>query len=227
MTNPVGTVVILHRGVVSTPLLHWVRTLPPSIVLNTQEGNEIARQRNLGAHAGLAGEWVLFCDSDSIPRVDSLPSLLSRNLPIVGAVICMRTPPWQIAAVDLGRTMTDLKKVDLLALPRTGVREVATVGTGFMLVRRPVFEAVRFPWFQCGQIVADMLHEDSGFCLRAAKAGIRVWLDCEARVGHDFGGGTVWPGRDGRPWIEWKGANRMSEPFEATPSRVEPALETA
>ena len=66
---PAGTVVILHQGKVVTSLLNWVRTLPANVALETPQGNEIARQRNLGAAKGLAGDWVLFVDSDSVPRL--------------------------------------------------------------------------------------------------------------------------------------------------------------
>ena len=201
-----GTVVILHQGKVSTQLLHWVRTLPSDVGLSTPEGNDIPRGRNLGVHAGLNGEWVLFIDSDSVPRADTLPTLLSRGVDLLGGVVCKRRPPWDLAAVQAGWTGGhDIKRVSLLTLPRTGIIPVSTVGTGCMLVRRAAFEAVRFPWFKCGQIRPDLLLEDSGFCLDAAKAGVQPYLDCEVRVGHDFGGGVVWPGRDGLPWIEWDG----------------------
>lgn len=212
--TPVGSVVILHRGQVSTPLLHWVRTLPQDVALYTPMGTQIARQRNMGVHAGLAGEWVLFIDSDSIPRYDTLPMLLNRGVSLIGAVVCERIPPWRLCAIEMGATLKDLKKVDLATLPSTGIHEVAAVGTGCMLIRRRVFEAVRIPWFQCGQIIPDLLLEDTGFCFSAAKVGIPTYLDCEARVGHDFGGGIVWPGRNRKPWIEWKGAG-VTEPADA------------
>lgn len=199
-----GTVVIPNQGTVSASLLDWVRTLPSDVGLKRPRGGQIARQRNLGSHAGLAGDWVLFVDADSVPRAETLALLLSRNLPIVGAVVCERQPPWRVCAVKAGWTGAhDIQRVSLADLPRQGTLRVSAVGTGCLLVRCEVFKAVRFPWFRCGQIVPDLLMEDTGFCLDAEKAGIPTHLDCEARVGHDFGAGVVWPGRDGRPWIEW------------------------
>jgi hypothetical protein len=202
MPGRVGTVVIINRGEVGAPLLDWVRTLPETVALERPKGRQIPQLRNMGVAKGLAGEWVLFLDSDQVPRADLLPRMLSRNVAILSAVICERQPPWRICAME-GPMTEDLQRVDLARLPRTGLRQVTAAGTGCLLVRRPVFDAVLFPWFQCGQIRPDLLLEDVGFCLAAADKGFPTYLDCEARVGHDFGGGVVWPGRDGLPWIEW------------------------
>lgn len=208
-----GTVVVLHRGEVGTHLLHWIRTLPSHVALETPRGTQIAQQRNAGAAVGLQGEWVLFCDADSVPRADALPILLSRDHQIVGAAICQKQPPWALCAVADAPAPDALpSKVSLRTLPRTGTIPVVAVGTGFLLVRRGVFDAVPFPWFQCGQIRPDLLLEDTTFCLSALRRGIQPYLDCEVRVGHDFGGGVVWPGRDGRPYVEWP--NGVSAPVE-------------
>lgn len=222
---PMGTVVILHQGEVVTSLLHWVRKLPPTVALETPEGNQIPRQRNMGAAKGLAGDWVLFVDSDSVPRYDTLPMLLSRDVDIVSAVVCVRAAPWPLVAVEGPVTEEGIHRVELSCLPRTGIRKVTAAGAGCLLVRRRVFDLVPFPWFQCGQIRPDMLHEDTGFCLSAAAVGISTYLDCEARVGHDFGGGVVWPGRDGRPWIEWKGG--AFEPVSPAPPHPHPVTNHA
>lgn len=212
-----GTVVILNQGKVSVDLLDWVRTLPPDVALEKPQGGpQIARMRNLGAAKALNGPWVLFVDADVIPRADDLPMLLSRDQALIGAVCCRRYPPWELTAVKDGWTNAkDITRVSLASLPRTGILKVSAVGTGFLLVRRSVFEAVRFPWFKCGQIRQDLLLEDTGFCLEAGKAGIPTYLDCEVRVGHDFGGGIVRPGRDGRPWLYW--ANGSVEAVGALP----------
>jgi hypothetical protein len=216
-----GTVVILHQGEVITSLLHWVRRLPSNVALETPQGNEIARQRNMGAAKGLAGDWVLFVDSDSVPDHNTLPLLLSRDVDLISAVVCMRTPPWSLCAVEGPVTAEGIRRVELSLLPRDGIRKVTAAGAGCLLVRRRVFDLVPFPWFRCGQIRPDLLHEDTGFCLSAAAVGIPTYLDCEVRVGHDFGGGIVKPGRDGQPWIEWKDAQRTTHPMV---SAVSPLL---
>lgn len=210
---PAGTVVILHQGKVVTSLLNWVRTLPANVALETPQGNEIARQRNLGAAKGLAGDWVLFVDSDSVPRHDTLPLLLSRGVDLISAVVCVRRPPWTLCAVEGPVTPEGIRRVELSCLPRTGIRKITAAGAGCLLIRRRVFDLVPFPWFRCGQIRPDQLHEDTGFCLSAAAVGIPTYLDCEARVGHDFGGGVVRPGLDGRPWIEWEDPLRTNVPY--------------
>jgi hypothetical protein len=213
-----GTVCILNKGHVSVDLLDWVRTLPADVVLEKPQcGPQIPRGRNLGAAKSLQGPWVLFVDSDVIPSAFDLPRLLSRDKPLIGGVCCRRFPPWDLTAVKDGWTgPQDIERVRLATLPRSGVIKVSAVGTGFLLVRSSVLEAIRFPWFKCGQIRQDLLLEDTGFCLEAARAGIATYLDCEVRVGHDFGGGIVTPGRDGRPWIYWTGGT--VEPVGESPA---------
>ena len=86
--------------------------------------------------------------------------------------------------------------------------------------RRAVFAAMDTPWFRCGQIFSDLLLEDVEFCFRAKAAGIQPFVDCGLRIGH-IGGGVIWPGRDGRPWMQWHGGKYdRTEPCEDIPSEA-------
>lgn len=205
-----GTVVVVNRGQVDRRLLHWVRTLPREVTLGTPTGNHIPHQRNVGAADG-AGEFVLYVDSDSVMPYGALERLLGHGVDLVGAVVCERFPHWRVCAVA---TVDPPTRVELRGLPRDGLVPVDALGTGCLLVRRSVFERLGPPWFRCGQIVADLLLEDTDFCLRAKRElGVQPYLDAGLRVGHVVAG-VVWPGRDGRPWVEWGGAHDVREPME-------------
>jgi GT2 family glycosyltransferase len=67
--------------------------------------------------------------------------------------------------------------------------EVSYTGMGFMLVKKGVFESMEYPWFrpiekQIGDAV-DFTMEDVAFCLKAAEAGFKVFIDPTVRVGHE------------------------------------------
>lgn len=208
-----GTVVILNRGTILWEVAQWMRSLPPHVKVVGPRGNQIPRQRNLGVLAN-TGAWVLFLDSDCIPRAETLSQLIHWNVPIVGGVVCERTPPWQVAAV---KSLAPPERWRLRDLPREGLLKVPALGSGCLLVRREVFESIRLPWFRCGQVPrsSDLLLEDTEFCLRVfAEAGIESFLDCGMRIGHGVSG-TIWPGNDGREYVQWHGGStERTEPVE-------------
>jgi len=75
----------------------------------------------------------------------------------------------------------DLKGDDLL--------ESLYVGMGFMLVKKGVFETVKWPWFLSTTIpfvnrTEIMVTEDIYFCNKAREAGYKVWIDPTVKVGH-------------------------------------------
>ena len=222
-TIPPGTIATLSRdGGLDLRLARWIAATrehyPGCVRHSIPSGNQIARQRNIAVES-MHGEWLLFVDSDCVPSTMlALPLLLRHDpqqAPIVGGVVYERNPipvgdgtvTFPVAAtVPVPDAPGRYRK---LTGPETAVppgeptlRRVATVGSAFTLIRRWVFEQLDAPWYRCGQLVTDLLGEDSEFCLRAAAAGIPTHLDCEVRVGHRMSIIT-WPGRDGRRWLEW------------------------
>ena len=209
-----GLVVTLHEGSVATEQVLWHRRLPASVGFYPIKGRQIPRQRNMGvAEARRVGvDWCLMLDSDTVPRDETLDLLLSRDAPIVTALVLERSFPFNPAAV---KGLEPPEKWRLQDLPVGGVVNVVAAGAACLLIRRAVWEGMDFPWFRCGQIVPDLLTEDTEFCLRAAEAGFGTVLDCDARVGHKMGndGGVLWPGRDGTPYVQWPGASDVREPL--------------
>lgn len=206
-----GVVSVLNRGSIAWELAQWLRTLPREVRVIGPRGNQIPKQRNLSAE--MDSDWVLYVDSDCVPPPFAFEQILHWEVDLVGGVVCERFPPF--AAVVL---KTPESRWRLHDMPRQGLEPVAACGTGFLLVRRPVFQAMDAPWFRCGQIIADLLLEDVEFCFRAKAAGVQPFVDCGLRIGH-LGGGIIWPGRDGRPWMQWHGGkSERTEPCEDIPS---------
>ena len=67
---------------------------------------------------------------------------------------------------------------------------VVASGSAGMLVRRPVLDAIGFPWFESSDGV--FLNEDLEFCRRVRALGYDIWCDPHALLGH-IGQMAVWP----------------------------------
>ena len=209
-----GTIAVVNRGCIDPALTAWLwRTAKwapgVNLVLPDGEGGEITRGRNAGAEQ-LHGDFLLCVDSDCIPPDGALGQVLSYGLPLVGG-LCMERGQDELVCAT--RTFEPTTRWALEDLPESGVIPVLAVGTGFLLIRRPVLEALGAPIFRCGQLVLDALTEDTDFCLRAAEAGFPPYLDCGLRVGHRMVG-LLWAHDDGQQWIQWE-ASVYREPLNA------------
>lgn len=139
---------------------------------------------------------LLMIDDDVILPPDTVPRLVSlaeeRNAAIaLGCYPTLRIPlsgaPFlYVAAMPLGKSGD-------AGWPRTwfpGHMECEGGGTGCMLIRRDVFEALGFPWFVWTEHYDDQAAivrattDDMDFCARARLAGFRVWADGDVRCGH-------------------------------------------
>jgi GT2 family glycosyltransferase len=177
----------------------------------TIPGNDLAHQRNQAIRDAVerdpACAWVLFCDTDQrVSERDvrtAVRRLLDWHVPVVSARIHQRAAPFHYNAWT-----SVVRRQRLLDVPR-GLPEdskdwlipVEAVGAGFLLVRREAWEAVGDPWFRVGQLDPDHGAEDVDFTYRVHRAGLGVYVDAGLKVGHDVRG-TIWPGADGRPWLE-------------------------
>ena len=61
--------------------------------------------------------------------------------------------------------------------------KVGMVGTGSLLVRRKVFEAMKYPWFSERFTPKRQAH-DQVFCANARKAGFDIWLNPQIKFKH-------------------------------------------
>ena len=208
---PMGTVAVLHRGELATDLVRWLKRMPNEIHFVPVEGNQIPRQRNL-AVARMQGEWLLFVDSDCVPPDDAIPQLVTTEHALVGGVVLERFAPFKVCALKSYDPPAHWLMEDL---PRDGVVPVPEIGTGCLLIRRAVFDAVGPPWFRAGQLVVDELREDADFSRRAAAAGFQPYLHCGVRVGH-VTRATVYPGLDGQLWAQWPGPVDFHQPLTET-----------
>lgn len=125
---------------------------------------------------------IMWIDSDIIFQPEDIMKLLSHDLDIVSGLYHLTPDTYSV--VKLGQENfshdSELVSKDLI--------EAKSVGTGFLLVKKGVFEKIERPWFQTGEIEEDgkkkFLGEDIYFCLKARKAGFKIFADPTIRVNH-------------------------------------------
>jgi hypothetical protein len=201
-----GTIGILTgRGPACDALQTWLdRDVPLSVQRVRVPGNQIAWQRNyIVEQMRPYDTFLLFADADCVPPRGALARLLSHaDVGVVGALNVERVAPFHVCAVKSLEPFTRYQVEEFPAHDRT-LRPVVSVGTGFMLIRRAVLNALPKPWFRCGQVSPDLLAEDLDFCLRAAQVGFPVFLDPAVRPGHETKV-TVYAG-DAELMAQWEG----------------------
>lgn len=217
-TYPPGAICVIHRGETKWELAKWLALqfergwVPSGTIVENVEGSAPAYQRNLVIKQAIARRpelaWVFFVDTDQILYDDTVPRMLSHDVPLVSAVICHRLWPFRLTAFW---STEPVQRVEIKELPPDGLVKLAACGTGCLLIKREVLDAVPEPWFQAGQINNQLTQEDIYFTMQAAKAGFPPMLDCKLRIGH-IAEVSIWPGHDGRPWIEVYGDEKVRIP---------------
>ena len=199
--------VLTGRGPACDDLQRWLASLPLHSVpdqVRLVSGNQIAWQRNLVVRdaEARAAPWVCFVDADNVPQPGALERLLSHDLPLVSGSVLERAAPFEVCAVRHLEPMQRYTTRDLKG--QTAPFPVVSVGTGCLLIRRAVWQALGDPWFRCGQVHPALLSEDLDFSLRASEAGFPPYLDPLTLVGHSVEV-LLWPGADGQVWAQWSG----------------------
>lgn len=117
---------------------------------------------------------ILFLDSDMVFPHQTLERLLSHNVDVVGASYCTRKPPYSMTHLN----MTDLSSAIPEFSDTSPLTEVHSLGAGCLLIASHVIEAMSPPHFQnLWPNPTTMQGEDRTFCIRARKAGFKVWCD--------------------------------------------------
>lgn len=140
-------------------------------------------------------EWLFMIDDDMIPHpkfdlykmvghgkkvLSGLTMVMHNGVP---GPLLMKKAKGHREDKPRFRTMS-VKELDM-DNPNSVV-EVDGVGTGCLLIHRSVLEKIDPPWFK---FVTDeegrmLLSEDYYFCEKVRKAGFKMFVDCEAPVGH-------------------------------------------
>ena len=139
---------------------------------------------------------IMWVDADVEFDPDDFEKLRSHNLPVCAAAYPFKGYP--------RFTIETFNEEPLVFGSGGSLVKVKSAATGFLLIRKPVFEAVRkmfrlplcntsfdnpmIPFFHPQMFYENRewfyLGEDFSFCRMAAKAGFDIWLDTTVRLKH-------------------------------------------
>ncbi len=173
---------------------------PPGSVIRWQLGTSIAENCNRIVRQ-MQGDWLWLLGDDHAFEPDVLNRLLGRDVDIVVPACLERWPPFHPVTFSgwSEKGAPYRQHLDFDRYPDGGLVEVHSAGSGGMLIRRHVLEALADPWFEAGVIDGEQLAEDLYFCDKARDAGFRVWCDLAVPFGH-ITPASVWPQRQPGGW---------------------------
>jgi hypothetical protein len=132
-------------------------------------------------------EWLWIQSDDQVWDGMALKGMLDRQVDVLVPLILRRGPPFvPVIYKELGPNGFIPYGYD--ELPTEGIIEVRMAGSGGMLVRRKVLEAIADPWFE----YREEMGPDFVFAEKIREAGFTIYADMEARMGH-IGHFQVWP----------------------------------
>ena len=135
-----------------------------------------AREEAVKAFLDSQYDALLFVDSDMVVPVDLLTRLIEADKDIVSALAFRRTPGYEPC---IFKECNEQDAKFYLDYPK-GLIEIQGVGMACTLIKRRVFETVPQPWY----FPHKVLGEDLSFCVRARKAGFRIYCDTTLICGH-------------------------------------------
>lgn len=171
----------------------------PVQISNVSGCSVVSRVRNIIANQFLESdaEHLFMVDSDINFNADDVLRLLAWNQtkPIVAGIGVARKTE------KVFFSMLDQDEDGNVLMDKMGLVRAKRVGTGFIMIRRDVFLALREnhpEWAYFDQNSGKTLHsffdfkstpegyigEDYMFCDRAREAGFSVWIDPTVKLGH-------------------------------------------
>jgi hypothetical protein len=125
---------------------------------------------------------LLMCDVDMIYHPKTITRLLSRNLPIVGALCFRRYPPFD--SIVLRGDSKGYLSVD--EWEEGELLECDATGAGCIMYDMDVFRKMPAPWFKfrTDPETGAGIGEDIGFCQDLKAAGYRIFVDTSIPADH-------------------------------------------
>jgi len=163
------------------------RTIPVIVVYHPFLA-PIDHARNTIVHDFLLTDCthLMMVDDDIVPPFEALERLLFHGKDIIAAACPLIGPNRD------GELITTMNAYDLdenkafTIVESTGLRKVAAVGTGCMMVKREVFETLRVPPFLTEYNVDGIKYrgEDLNFCHQAKLEGFDTYVDFNIKCKH-------------------------------------------
>lgn len=129
---------------------------------------------------------LIMMDVDQTYPVNTIPRLLSHNLPIVGCRVHRRYPPFDSLMLKIKEIDDRTNSYDSVDDWEEGeLLEVDATGAGCLMFNMEVFRKLPYPWFKFRkQPGGGIVGEDIGFCQDLKAAGYKIFVDTSLECGH-------------------------------------------
>lgn len=184
---------ILHTDLVTLAWALGLRNLQVPGHIMPVTGMPYDHARNSICQKALEGgyQYVFMLDSDVVPPNDVILRLIRHNLPFVSGVYHRRSPPHGLPVMIKGPSWVS-------SYPANTLMEVDLVGSGCLLIRRDLLEALPpldpqrgKKWFDWRVDMAgilpqgEALSEDFALCLHVRRTlGVKVMVDTSVQCRH-------------------------------------------
>lgn len=158
---------------------------PEFIVLRSENGPIDAMRNDLVEQAQRARcSHLMMMDSDHVYHPKTITNLLSCKLPVVGALVYRRYPPFDPLLLS-GDPVNGYKSIDVWESNQ--LVEVDATGTGCLMFDMKIFQKLPLPWFRFREHPVrtdEGIGEDIGFCWDLRVAGYKIFVDTSVPSDH-------------------------------------------
>jgi len=159
---------------------------PEFIALREENGPIDALRNNLVVSAMQHGaSHLMMMDCDMVYHPETITRLLSHKLPIAGALVFRRYPPFDPLLLK-GDPLIGYESID--TWEENELIEVDATGTGCLMFDMKIFRDMPAPWFKFrdnpDRKVGGVIGEDVGFCWDLRRAGYQIFVDTSVPSKH-------------------------------------------
>ena len=128
----------------------------------------------------------IMMDVDQVYHPKTITRLMAHKLPIVGAVVHRRYPPFDslmLKQIQIDANTNGYESID--DWEKDALVEVDATGAGCLMFDMQVFRKMPYPWFKAVKQANGLpIGEDIGFCQELKAAGYRIFVDTSVPAGH-------------------------------------------
>jgi hypothetical protein len=129
---------------------------------------------------------LIMMDVDQVYHPQTITKLLSHRLPVVGALVHRRYPPFDslmLKTVEIDERRNGYVSID--EWKDGELIEVDATGGGCLMFNMDVFRKIPRPWFKASKNPdGSILGEDIYFCQQLKAAGYKIYVDTSVPAGH-------------------------------------------
>lgn len=146
----------------------------------------MAREKLAHAALQLGADYIFMFDDDMLGQQDLFERLWRHQVDVVAGLAFTRNPPYNPVLYQIKEGWDPIHKREycttnsIRAYPKDKLVECDAVGFGSVLIRTSVFKKMDPPYF----MTSSGTGEDILFCIKAKKAGARIFMDTSTKLGH-------------------------------------------